>query len=191
MINLPNTGYLDQIQAWINSILPQVPGAVIALLFGILLIRIIAWVAELLLSLLSLPRGLRGILLSLTNALLWAFLIIAVLSALKLNNIAFAFSGGIAALGLALAAGGSTLAADILAGVFLARDPDFGVGDLVRAGESPTEGVVENMDMRRTRLRDKAGKLHVLPNSVIERKEWVVLATRRELKEREEERAKK
>jgi small-conductance mechanosensitive channel len=74
-----------------------------------------------------------------------------------------------------MAAGGSTLVADIIAGIFLARDADFNVGDEVIVGERPTMGVVESMDARRTRVRDENGILHVLPNSVIERKEWIVI----------------
>jgi small conductance mechanosensitive channel len=84
--------------------------------------------------------------------------------------------------GLALGAGGATLASDILAGIFLAQDKDFNVGDEISAGEKPTEGILESMDMRRIRVRDKDGRLHVIPNSIIERKEWVVLTKKRDLK---------
>jgi hypothetical protein len=31
------------------------------------------------------------------------------------------------------------------------------------------------MDARRVRLRDADGTLHVVPNSVVERKEWIVI----------------
>ena len=50
-----------------------------------------------------------------------------------------------------------------------------GVGDEVIVGETPTSGVIESMDARRTRLRDDNGVLHVIPNSVVERKEWILL----------------
>jgi len=82
-----------------------------------------------------------------------------------------------------LAAGGSTVISDVVAGVFLANDTDFSVGDEVIVGvpEASTQGIVESMDVRRTRLRDKNGILHVIPNSVVERKEWVVLNKKTEL----------
>jgi small-conductance mechanosensitive channel len=127
-----------------------------------------------------LPHGLKGIIFSLVDALLWVFLIIGVLQALGLNNIALAFSGSLAAVGLAFGVGASSLAADILGGIFLAKDRDFAVGDLVMAGEGPTEGVIESMDMRRIRIRDKSGHLHVIPNSVVERKEWILKERRAE-----------
>ncbi len=159
----------------------NLPKTLVLLLFGFVIIRILAWTAEALLSLVRLPKGLRGIITSLIHALMWMFLIILVLQSLGLGNLAFALSGSIAVLGLAIAAGASSLAADILAGVFLAQDKDFSVGDEVSAGEKPTEGIVESMDMRRTRIRDKEGRLHIIPNSMIERKEWIVLNKKKDL----------
>jgi hypothetical protein len=37
------------------------------------------------------------------------------------------------------------------------------------------------MDARRIRLRDDKGLLHIVPNSVVERKEWVVVRKRTEV----------
>ncbi|HSH31137.1 MAG TPA: mechanosensitive ion channel domain-containing protein [Candidatus Saccharimonadales bacterium] len=164
----------------INDVLPNLPKALVLLLFGFVLIKIVSWVAQLLLQLVRLPKGLKGILVSLMDALLWVFLIISLLQALGLTNVALAFSGSIVALGLALGTGAASLAADILAGIFLAQDKDFNIGDEVKAGEGGTEGVIQSMDMRRTRILAKDGKLHIMPNSVIERKEWVVLAKKRD-----------
>ncbi|MBW3538286.1 mechanosensitive ion channel family protein [Candidatus Parcubacteria bacterium] len=166
----------DPIVKGFYDVLPKVPQVVVALLFGFVLIRILSWIAQAFLGLVRLPKGLRGIIVSLMDGLLWVFLIIAILQSIGLGQVALAFSGSVVALGLALGAGASSLAADILAGIFLAKDRDFSVGDELMAGDKPTEGVVESMDMRRTRIRDKDGRLHIIPNSVIERKEWVVLA---------------
>ncbi len=173
---ISSTALFDQVVASFDRIAPKVPIAVLGVLFGIVLIRIIAWIVQLSLSLVRLPKGLRGIIISLVDALLWVFLTITFLQNLGLSNLALIFSGGVAALGLALGAGASSLAADILAGIFLAQDRDFDIGDQVSAGEKPTVGIVESMDMRRTRIRDKDGHLHVIPNSVIERKEWIIMA---------------
>ncbi len=181
MVNLGANSLTDPLIDGFNHIVPKLPGALIALLVGIVIIRVLSWIAQGLIGLIRLPRGLKGILVSLIDGLLWVFLTISVLQALGLNNVALVFSGSVAALGLALGAGASTLAADILAGVFLARDRDFSLGDKVVAGENKTEGIVEAMDMRRTRIRGKDGQLHVIPNSVIERKEWVLIAKKKDL----------
>lgn len=159
-----------------NNILPKLPKAILALLFGLVLIRILSWVIRALISFVRLPKGLKTILFSLVDGLLWIFLIISVLQSLGLGNLALVFSGAVAATGLALGSGASSLASDILAGIFLAKDKDFNVGDEVIAGEKPTQGIIESMDMRRTRIRTKDGKLHIIPNSLVERKEWVLVS---------------
>ncbi len=181
LTSLSNNVLTDRITEGITNVAPRIPEAVFAFLFGFVVIRIISWIADLALRLVRFPRGLHGIIHSLIDVLLWIFLIISVLQVLGLTGLALIFSGSIAALGLALGAGASGLASDVLAGVFLAQDRDFTMGDLVRLGEGPTEGIIESMDMRRTRVRDKDGKLHVIPNSVIERKEWVIVTERKNL----------
>jgi hypothetical protein len=35
------------------------------------------------------------------------------------------------------------------------------------------------MDARRIRIRDKEGLLHIIPNSLVERKEWIVVSRRK------------
>jgi hypothetical protein len=62
--------------------------------------------------------------------------------------------------------------ADIIAGVFLASDPDFGTGFTIKSGE--ITGVIERIDLRKTRVRGQDGKLHIIPNKDIESKIWIV-----------------
>ena len=177
--NLNNTSLTDPLVNSASRILPKIPLAIGAFLFGLVVIRLTSWLVQFFIGFVHLPRGLKGIIVSLVDAVLWVFLIIGILQVLGLNNIALAFSGSIVAVGLAIGTGASALASDILAGIFLAKDRDFSIGDHVKAGEG-TEGVIESMDMRRTRIRDNKGQLHVIPNSVVERKEWVLVETRAE-----------
>lgn len=95
-----------------------------------------------------------------------------VLQALGLNQIALALGGSIslAALGIATAAAGNL--GDIIAGVFLASDPDFGNGFKIKSGD--IEGTIEQLDLRKTRVRGLDGKLYVIPNKEIEGKVWIV-----------------
>lgn len=179
--NYSSNSVTDPLVSGASHILPKIPVAIGAFLFGIVVIRLISWLIQFLLGFVRLPRGLKGIIQSLSDALLWVFLIIGVMQVLGLNNIALAFSGSVVAIGLAIGNGASTLASDILAGIFLAKDRDFSIGDHVRAGEG-TEGIIENMDMRRIRIRDDKGRLHVIPNSVVERKEWVLITSRSDRK---------
>ncbi len=159
----------------VNYITPRLPATLFDLLLGIVIIRLSIRVFKLMMRLTHMPPGLRDVLAGIIETVMWIFLSIALLGELGFSGVIYFFTGSVAALGLAMAAGGSTLVSDIIAGIFLARDPDFNIGDEVIAGETPTLGVIAHMDARRTRLRDDKGVLHVIPNSVIERKEWVVI----------------
>jgi len=146
-----------------------------------LLVRIVGRVIKFVLGFTAMQPALRDVLASVAEIALWLFLSIKILELVGFQNIIVFFTGSIAALGLAMAAGGSTLIADIVAGLFLAQDMDFEVGDEVIVGETPTQGIIESMDARRVRLRDKDGVLHVIPNSIVERKEWVLVHRRQEI----------
>jgi moderate conductance mechanosensitive channel len=166
---------------WINQVLPRVPLVVLGILIGVLVVRLLIRLVRWLFKFTAMPKGIRQIITSAAETLLWILLTIQVLSWLGFGNIIVFFSSSALALGILLAAGGSTLLSDLVAGIFLARDGDFNVGDEIKAGENQIEGVIESMDVRRVRLRDKDGLLHVLPNSLVERKEWVVLHRRNEI----------
>ena len=72
-------------------------------------------------------------------------------------------SAGVA--GLAIGFGAQTLVKDMLNGFFILVENQYNVGDVVQvAGVS---GVVEDMTLRRTVLRDADGTMHIVPNSEI------------------------
>jgi small-conductance mechanosensitive channel len=116
--------------------------------------------------------ALVDLLLATITAIGWVLIVAGVLQSLGLNQIALAVGGSIslAALGLASAASGNL--GDIIAGVFLASDPDFGHGFTVKTGD--ISGVIERIDLRKTRIRAPDGKLHVIPNKQIENEVWIV-----------------
>ncbi len=180
-LDLTTNDFTNPIIHTLKVVLPQIPGVVLGLLVGVLMIRIIVRSTRFILTLTAMQIGLRDVIVSTLQILLWLFLAIQLLQALGFNNIIVFFTGSIAAIGIAMAAGGSTLVSDIIAGIFLARDTDFDVGDEVIAGETPTRGIVESMDARRIRLRDQDGVLHVIPNALVERKEWVLVHKRQEI----------
>lgn len=174
-LTLDPTQYTDPIINLVNQILPKIPGMLFGVIFGVLIIRLLVRLTRLLLAFTNMQQGLKGIIASVVEILLWVLLSISTLDHLGFSGMITFFSSSALAIGILLAAGGSTLLADIVAGIFLAQDNDFGVGDEVTAGENQTHGIVESMDARRTRIRDDAGVLHVLPNSVVERKEWTLI----------------
>jgi moderate conductance mechanosensitive channel len=85
------------------------------------------------------------------------------LSLLGLNLGPLLASAGIA--GLAIGFGAQTLVKDWINGFFILFEDQFNIGDTVRM--AGVKGVVEEMSLRRTVLRDDDGTLHMVPNSQI------------------------
>ncbi len=68
-------------------------------------------------------------------------------------------------LGLAVGFGAQSLVKDIIGGFFILLEDQIRVGDVVQiAGKS---GIVENVNLRMTILRDLAGNVHFVPNGEI------------------------
>ena len=86
-----------------------------------------------------------------------------ILAELGINVTALVAGLGIVGLGLGL--GAQTLVKDVINGLFILVEDQFGVGDVVEiAGVS---GVVVEINPRRTVLRDLSGNVHTIPNSAI------------------------
>jgi small-conductance mechanosensitive channel len=72
-------------------------------------------------------------------------------------------SAGVA--GLAIGFGAQTLVKDFINGFFILLENQYDIGDKIRI--AGVQGVVEDMTLRRTVLRDDDGTLHTVPNSNI------------------------
>jgi small-conductance mechanosensitive channel len=72
-------------------------------------------------------------------------------------------SAGIA--GLAIGFGAQTMVHDFINGFFILFENQYDLGDTVRV--AGVKGVVEDMSLRRTTLRDDDGTVHIVPNSEI------------------------
>jgi len=67
--------------------------------------------------------------------------------------------------GLALGFGAQNLVRDIITGFFILFEEQFGVGHYVEV--SGVQGVVEEMALRVTKIRDFNGDIHIIPNGEI------------------------
>jgi small conductance mechanosensitive channel len=72
---------------------------------------------------------------------------------------------GLGVIGIAVGFGAQTLIRDWLAGVFIILENQYSAGDVVRI--SGVDGVVEDISLRRTTLRDLDGTVHTVPNGSI------------------------
>lgn len=75
---------------------------------------------------------------------------------------------GAGVLGVALGFGSQTLVRDFLSGIFILVEDQYGVGDIVDL-DSQTQGVVEAVSLRITRLRSVDGTVWYVPNGEIRR----------------------
>ena len=110
-------------------------------------------------------RTITGVIRSVGVFLIVFFAGMSVLNdAFSINIAPLLASAGIA--GLAIGFGAQTLVKDVINGFFILVENQFEVGDTIRvAGVS---GVVEEITMRRTTLRDGDGTLHIVPNGAIQ-----------------------
>jgi small-conductance mechanosensitive channel len=175
----------------ITRILPKLPIALLDLVIGYIIIRVLMGLLNHALKISKLPQ-VRGIIISLTKFILWIILLIFIFNDLGFGNFALALSGSVLVLAFFLNTGVAPLITDILAGVFLCTDPDFKTGSRVKlgTGENVTEGVVKDVDMRKVRILDDNGKIHVVPNSVVEKNTWIVLEKKDDTVKRVKDKAK-
>lgn len=77
------------------------------------------------------------------------------------------FLAGAGIIGLALGFGAQNLVRDMITGFFIIYEDQYAVGDYVTIGG--LSGVVEEMGLRVTKLRDFSGDLHIIPNGAVEK----------------------
>ncbi|WP_422773580.1 mechanosensitive ion channel family protein [Plantactinospora sp. WMMC1484] len=108
-------------------------------------------------------EAIGSVLRSMTTLVVFAIAVLQILSELGFNLAPLLASAGIA--GLALGFGAQTLVKDLLAGLFMLLEDQYGVGDLVDLGEAT--GVVEAVGLRITTVRDARGVLWYIRNGEI------------------------
>lgn len=168
----------DQFGYILDQAMVRLPDALTTLVVGVIVVEILLILMYNLLRLTNMKTGLRKVLKSLLRAFLFIVLFIAVLQALGLDNVFVALTGSSVILALLLSTGVAPLITDVLAGLFLGSDREFQPGATVRAGDKEAEGVIETISIRKTYIRDTSGTIHVIPNSLIEKNEWVILKKR-------------
>jgi small conductance mechanosensitive channel len=103
----------------------------------------------------------------LNNIVTAVIVIVAVLASINLlfPDITGAFSLITAALGAGLGFGAQNIVKDVLSGLFMVAEDQVGVGDVVDLG--PATGVVEDVGIRITKVRDVNGTLWFVRNGEI------------------------
>jgi small-conductance mechanosensitive channel len=95
-------------------------------------------------------------------------IVVAVIGFMMLSELGLDIApmiAGVGVIGIAIGFGAQGLIKDILAGVFILVENQYRKGDVVRIAD--TSGLVEDINMRRTLLRDLDGIVHSVPNGEI------------------------
>ncbi|MFO0955128.1 MAG: mechanosensitive ion channel [Candidatus Saccharibacteria bacterium] len=160
----------QSVSSWLGGTVPSLPKAIILVIVGIITIRIVSKIMVRVLGVARLPKATIKVTVKLVDIVLWMLLIIAFLQLAGLSNVAFAISGAFAVLALAFSNGFSATVGDTISGINLSRDRHFRIGDRVKVGvDQKVEGIIIDMDVRKTRLKDEAGVIFVVPNSLIDK----------------------
>jgi small-conductance mechanosensitive channel len=108
------------------------------------------------------------------NTLTWLFfttskvVIVLIALVLILSEVGInvgALLAGLGVAGIAVAFAAQSFIKDVIAGFIIAAENQYNVGDVVTVAD--VTGVVEDMNVRRTTLRDLDGILHIVPNGEI------------------------
>lgn len=95
---------------------------------------------------------------------LYFIVILIALDEFGINTASIIATAGIG--GIAIGFGAQSLVKDIITGFFILLEDQFSVGDYVKIGSD--EGIVEELGLRITKIRDFNGQLHIIPNSSIQ-----------------------
>jgi small conductance mechanosensitive channel len=106
-----------------------------------------------------------SVLKSLTTAVVAAIVLLTVLDELGIPTGPLLASAGI--VGVAVGFGAQTLVRDVISGIFMLAEDQYGVGDVVDLGDA--SGVVEAVGLRVTRVRDVDGTVWYIRNGEVQR----------------------
>ena len=102
---------------------------------------------------------------SAVRTVIWGFAVLTALGTVGIDLAPLIAGAGI--VGVAVGFGAQNLVRDLLAGISMLLEDQYGVGDVIDVGEAT--GVVEAVGLRTTRLRDLRGTVWHVPNGVITR----------------------
>lgn len=99
-----------------------------------------------------------------TAVVIWTVAIVIILWQLQVNLAALMTGAGL--IGIVVGFGAQQAIRDFLAGIFILVENQYRVGDIVtlRTAGTDVSGVVEDITIRITRLRDLDGNLHIVQN---------------------------
>lgn len=156
----------------IMEYLPKIPTVIIVLAIGVALIRLLQRVIGRMLEVAKVEHTLISFVITFVKFVCWVFLISFVFSILGFSQISLAFSGSVALVIMGVASNANSLVQDLLAGIFLLAEPEFKEGKMVRL--NAVNGSIVGMDIKKTKIQDDQGNIHVVPNRMFDANIYVI-----------------
>lgn len=172
------TNFFGPVLHQIESFGPRIPNAILTFLLGYIVVRLLQYLFVLGLRAARVNRAMQQVIEPAIAVILWVGLAALVLQALGLNQIAIALSSSLAIIGVGLAAGGQKLVADVVAGLFLAKNRDFKIGQRIKIGD--IEGRIHSLDSRKVRLLGDKEELFLIPNARFDEQIWHIVPNKEE-----------
>ncbi len=104
-----------------------------------------------------------SVLRSVASTTIYLITVLVLLGELHINLAPLVAGAGVAS--IAVGFGAQSLVRDVVSGVFVLLEDQYGVGDTIDAG--PAVGVVQRVTLRVTRLQDASGTVWHIPNGTI------------------------
>ncbi len=163
---------LNEIYTNIMTYLPKLPTAIIILGLGSIAIDFLNRVVAKIMQKFHLDEALIGFVKGFFTFACWVFLVAIIFAVMGLPQISVAFSGSIALVLVGVASNANSMIQDLLAGVFLIADHDFKVGAQIKINN--ISGTVTSLDIKKTKIRDVDGNLHVISNKTFDSSVYVI-----------------
>lgn len=157
----------------VQTAIVRLPGAILTFFLAYSMLRLLQVFARLAFRRSRITKPIQEILISVLTVILWLQVFSLVFQSLGLNQIAIALSSSIAVIALGIITGANRVVADLSAGLFLARSPDFKIGRHVKIAD--VEGSIYSLDSRKVRVLDKKGDIVIVPNSKFDELPWIIL----------------
>ena len=170
MPDVENAGHLieDKLFNWVREIIKLLPNLVLAAVIvvaGWLLARLARKVTKHLMDRVTVSRTLRRLVANCVYLMVLLVGVFGALSVLHLDKTVTSILAGAGIIGLALGFAFQDIAANFLSGVIMAVQRPIRTGELVETGDHT--GVVEQIDLRTTELRNMQGIQVIIPNKEI------------------------
>lgn len=160
----------------INSFIetaPYIIGAAIILLISYGIHKLLRKTLKIALEKSKLPKALISMTLSVFSLIYWYFSATATLGMIPgLESLASAMGNVISFFSMGVGIATSGLIRDLVSGVMLVSDKHFQVG--IRVKVAGVEGIVKEIDIRRTRIEGKDGNIYIVPNNIVEPSIWTI-----------------